>query len=252
MREIQEKTNENINLVVEKDGELLTTSRKVAEKFNRQHKNVLQSIDILISDLGMLDSQHTPCKAENQYPFLFFEKVYEKNPQNGKMYPVYNLNEDAFILLTMGFTGSEALKCKLAYMAEFNRMRTELKKRSTTSVIPDRRFDILKVIGRATRYQLDAICKLFPEYFGSTSEVGTLERRCDLNTSYQKWVEDYGITLDWIGNFPTTDIFNNYVRYCNENNMLSMGKKLFYHTIEEDFCLIKKQRSGGYRYFVSA
>ena len=58
----------------------------------------------------------------------------------------------------------------------------------------------------------------------------------ELNTSYLKWKEDYNITKEWIGDFPTIEIYYNYVRYCIENRYRKiMDKKLFFHTLEKDF-----------------
>jgi len=98
---------------------------------------------------------------------------------------------------------------------------------------------------------LYAIKALYPEYFGALIDRDSLEHTVDVNTSYTKWVEDYGITREWIGDFPTVDIFNNYVRYCNENRYNSMGRNEFYKTLENDFNMSRKQRRDGFRYFVT-
>ena len=57
----------------------------------------------------------------------------------------------------------------------------------------------------------------------------------EVNTSYLKWKEDYNITREWIGDFPTIDIYHNYVRYCMDNHYPLMEKKVFYHVLETDF-----------------
>lgn len=41
---------------------------------------------------------------------------------------MYHLTREGFMLLAMGFTGKEALRWKLAFIAAFNRMEAELKK----------------------------------------------------------------------------------------------------------------------------
>lgn len=42
--------------------------------------------------------------------------------------PAYHLTREGFMLLAMGFTGKEALRWKLAFIAAFNRMEAELQK----------------------------------------------------------------------------------------------------------------------------
>lgn len=96
---------------------LTTTSRKVAEVFGKEHKNVLQSIENLISQMGV---------AENSaHLFIKTEYVHEQNKQK---YSEYLLTRDGFSLLAMGFTGEKALKWKLDYIKAFNAMESELKR----------------------------------------------------------------------------------------------------------------------------
>jgi len=102
--------------------------------------------------------------------------------------------------------------------------------------VRDDRLEIARIISQAPESRVSIIKGLYPEYF-SRDERGTLERISDLNTSYAKWVEDYGINKEWIGAFPTVDIYYNYVRYCTENKIESMDKSLFYDTLEKDFHL---------------
>lgn len=66
-------------------------------------------------------------------------------------------------------------------------------------------------------------------------ERGSLEYISELNTSYLKWIEDYNITKEWIGDFPTYEIYNNYVRYCLENRFINMDRRLFFKTLARDF-----------------
>ena len=91
-------------------GELITTSRKVAEIFERQHKNVLQSIEeILVAE--KLAAKH-------------FHKITYEN--RGKQYPEYLMNFDGFSILVMGFNGKKAIQFRVKFVEEFRRMREEL------------------------------------------------------------------------------------------------------------------------------
>lgn len=90
---------------------LITTSLKVAEVFEKEHKNVLQSIENLVADNS----------AAN-----FFRLTTYKN--RGKEYPMYEMDRDGFSLLVMGFTGEKALQWKIKYIEAFNQMESELKR----------------------------------------------------------------------------------------------------------------------------
>lgn len=91
--------------------EILTTSLKVAKKFEKEHKDVLESIRKLT--------------AEKSAAKFFKETTYRNR---GKEYPMYEMNRDGFSLLAMGFTGEKALKWKLEYINAFNVMESELKR----------------------------------------------------------------------------------------------------------------------------
>ena len=90
---------------------LITTSLKVAEVFEKEHKNVLQSIENLVAD-------NSAAK--------FFRLTTYKN--RGKEYPIYEMDRDGFSLLVMGFTGEKALQWKIKYIEAFNQMESELKR----------------------------------------------------------------------------------------------------------------------------
>ena len=226
------------NLIQVKESNIVTNSLLVAEKFNKDHKSVLRKIETLISQLEDGAILRSP---------LLFEKSVYINEQN-KNQPMYYINRDGFTLLAMGFTGKEALEWKLKYIEAFNSMEERLR----NPVLMDNRLEIAKLLIQAPESRVASIRALYPEYFSTLPEVNSLEYISDINTSYRKWIEDLNITKDWIGDFPTGDIFNNYARYCIENRLESMGKKTFYRTLENDFGLTRKQRNDGQRYFISA
>ena len=97
------------------EGQALTSSLLVAEKFGKEHKNVLSSIRELIKGC-----------AENSADPMFVETTFT-NEQNGQRYPMFVMNRDGFTLLAMGFAGDKALKFKLDYIAAFNQMEKALK-----------------------------------------------------------------------------------------------------------------------------
>ena len=226
------------NLIQVKENQNVTTSLLVAEKFNKVHKTVLRKIESLISEI---ETGTILC------PLKLFEKS-EYIDAHGQTRIMYFMNRDGFTLLAMGFTGKEALTWKLTYIKAFN----EMEKKLHSPTLPDNRLEIARLISRTPKSNLSALLELFPEYFSNISSPGSLENIIDENTSYTRWIEDFGINTDWIGHFPTSDIYNNYARYCVENKFDNMGKKTFYKTLENDFNLVKKQYTDGRRYFITA
>lgn len=227
------------DLIQVKENQNVTTSLLVAEKFNKNHAHILRAIEDLIVKL-----------EEN--PFLdspiLFEKSNYSTSQN-KSVPMYFMNRDGFTLLAMGFNNTPiVLEWKLKYIKAFN----EMEKKLNSPTLTDNRLEIARLISRTPKGNLSALLKLYPEYFSDMDLPGSLESVVNENTSYTSWIESYGINTDWIGHFPTSDIFNNYMRFCIENRLNSMGKKTFYRTLENDFNLIKKQYTDGRRYFISA
>ena len=96
------------------NGQIVVSSRMVAERFGKQHKHVLDSIEELIKGVAEKSAD------------LFIYTQYQ-HPQNKQWYPEYLMTRDGFTLLAMGFTGKEALKFQLAYIEAFNKMEEALK-----------------------------------------------------------------------------------------------------------------------------
>ena len=98
----------------------ITTSRNVAENFEKNHRDVLKAIDELKDGV-----------AQN-FADLFHETTYT-HEQNKQQYREYYMTKDGFTLLAMGFTGKKALEFKLAYIDQFNKMEEEIKNQIDTS-----------------------------------------------------------------------------------------------------------------------
>ena len=97
-------------LVKIKNNQVVVSSRQVAEKFGKLHKDVLENIrQILVAEFSAAK---------------FFQETTFEN--RGKQYPEYLMNRDGFTLLAMGFTGKDALQWKMKYIAAFNEMEAKL------------------------------------------------------------------------------------------------------------------------------
>ncbi|MGZ5030531.1 MAG: Rha family transcriptional regulator [Methylobacter sp.] len=93
------------------NGQIKTTSLKIAEHFGKQHYRVLRAIESL------------DCSPEfNAANFGVVEYIDAK----GEKRPAYEITRDGFTFLAMGFTGKEAAKWKEAYINAFNAMEREL------------------------------------------------------------------------------------------------------------------------------
>lgn len=101
------------------DGVVITTSIQVARFFHKRHADVIRSIKSLVSELS---------EEERQRNFALTSQEIAGPRGSKRQEPMYQLTRDGFMLLAMGFTGKEALRWKLAYIAAFNRMEAELQK----------------------------------------------------------------------------------------------------------------------------
>ena len=100
------------------NGEPVASSRDVAERFGKEHKDVLRSIKNLT--------------AQNCALLTMFHKTEYTTAQNKKA-TMYLMNRDGFSLLAMGFTGKEAVQWKLKYIEAFNQMEKQLAQRPQLS-----------------------------------------------------------------------------------------------------------------------
>lgn len=96
----------------------MTDTLKVAEVFGKRHKNIIQAVKEL------------DCSEE--FRRLNFQPSYYLNEQN-KRQPKFNMTQDGFTFLVMGFRGKKAAEFKEAYIKQFNEMREWISKREHLS-----------------------------------------------------------------------------------------------------------------------
>ncbi|EOL9120190.1 Rha family transcriptional regulator [Enterobacter ludwigii] len=114
-----------------KKGRLVTTSQAVADYFDKQHKNVLQKIDCLDCS-AEFTSANFSAHVENQVIGVAEREI-----------RYYEITKDGFMFLVMGFTGKKAARLKEAYIAKFNAMDAELRKKQASEATPV--FDMLNI-----------------------------------------------------------------------------------------------------------
>lgn len=113
----------------------LTNSKLVAEVFEKEHKNVMQSIRKLM--VGT---------AQNSAVLKMFSESTYLNEQN-KEQPMFIMNQDGFTLLAMGFNGKKAMEFKLKYIEAFNKMKKEIE--SSKPSLPQNYLEALKSLVKA-------------------------------------------------------------------------------------------------------
>lgn len=90
-----------------------TNTLIIAEHFGKQHKHVMRGIRELIAE----------CPEEFSRSNFGLAEYYD---DQGKKRPMYEITRDGFMLLSMGFTGTNATRLKIAFIEEFNRMEAAL------------------------------------------------------------------------------------------------------------------------------
>ena len=97
-------------------------SRDIANFFQKNHRDVLRSIDNLLSAQPSLALRS------------FAQGSYTLTETGKQEHRCFLVDRDGFSLLAMGFTGVTALGWKLAYIAAFNAMEAELRARTSTRI----------------------------------------------------------------------------------------------------------------------
>jgi len=106
---------------INRNKEAVTTSRKLAEHFQKRHDNLLQKISQL--------------KLDDKEIFTALNiKVSHYVDDSGKKNKEFNLNRDAYAFFAMGFTGKKANKFKIDFIHAFNDMEKWITERVQASV----------------------------------------------------------------------------------------------------------------------
>ena len=162
--------------------QVITTSLKVAEKFKKEHRNVLKSIRKLMT-------------AKNVAVAKMFDEQMYVNDQ-GKEQPMFYMNRDGFTLLAMGFTGDKAIDFKVEYINAFNTMEAELKSQQTKQlsaaesllqsvqllVAHERQLNMLE---QQQKNMQGAIHTLFDEVYGMKFEADLMKQK--LNNEIERY-----------------------------------------------------------------
>lgn len=110
---------QEFQLVLLTEEKCFTTSLIIAKIFEKEHKNVLRDINVLIQQFEAINGSKLKIELTSQQIQM---------PNGGfRNEPYYEMDRDAFSLLVMGFTGEKALKWKWKFLEAFNYMEDKLK-----------------------------------------------------------------------------------------------------------------------------
>lgn len=101
--------------------ELKTTSRIIAERFDKEHYAVLRAIRDLID-------KNPEWGAVNFASFKI-------NDLTGESTSHYEMTRDGYAMLVMGFTGKKAMEWKIKFLEAFNAMEQQVRSQSQTATI---------------------------------------------------------------------------------------------------------------------
>lgn len=97
------------NIVIVKDGNsLMTTSKVIADVFEKPHRDVTKAINSL--------------DCSEKFSLRNFSRS-EYTTDRGKTYKCFNVTEQGFYMLAMGFTGKKAAEWKEAFLDEFSKLK---------------------------------------------------------------------------------------------------------------------------------
>lgn len=113
--------DENGHFVYLENGQAMTDSRSIADKFGKRHADILRSIKTL---------ECSPEFTERNFALS------EYSDRSGRKNPYYKVTRDGFVFLITGFTGREAARFKEDYIAAFNQMENQLQQQGRLATAP--------------------------------------------------------------------------------------------------------------------
>lgn len=94
------------------NGQLVTTSLKVAEVFGKEHNKVVRDIENL--------------SCSENFNLANFGEINHIDDK-GRSYKAYSMTKDGFVFLVMGYRGAKAAQFKESYIEAFNKLEKAIK-----------------------------------------------------------------------------------------------------------------------------
>lgn len=173
--------------VVAVNGIPTTTSKNVADKFNKQHRTIYRKVEDLM-------------KSQPDFGRANFGTSTYISEQNKEL-PCYTMTRDGFSMIAMSLTGKEAEEWKIKYITAFNAMESQLLQQNDSLEWKQARLQI-----KSARRSFTDVVKQFVEYAtnqGSKSagmyymNITKMEYAAlELTEKGQKLPKDFRDTLD--------------------------------------------------------
>ncbi|ULO07168.1 Rha family transcriptional regulator [Paenibacillus sp. 19GGS1-52] len=139
---------ESSHFVYVENGQAMTDSRSIADKFGKRHADILRSIKTI---------ECSPEFTERNFALS------EYMDKSGRKNPYYKVTRDGFVFLITGFTGREAARFKEDYIAAFNQMEIQLQALASAPASPlfisEEAFTQMKERVQEVEQQLDHVFK---------------------------------------------------------------------------------------------
>ncbi len=155
----------NVISIKNQNGNLVVSSREVAENFEKRHDHVIRAIENIVTN-----------DSTQNWGQYFIESEYRD--LSGKLNKEYLLTRDGFSLLVMGFTGQKALEWKLKYIDAFNKMEHEIKKQKQLTPL-----DELKLHYQVLETHEEKLTEI-------DNRIGTLENSMTIDFAQQRRLQN--------------------------------------------------------------
>lgn len=163
------------DLVMIQNKQVVVSSRRIADSFNKMHKHVLAAIKNLISS------------AEKSAQWF---KEHSYKDTSGKSNIEYLMNRNGFMLLVMGFNGKTAINLKVKYISAFDEMEAKLREMQKPKQLPPAQLPLLEQNNEPKYVQPFADAKYMKQLDVAKSYANALLIMAD-NITQQRTVEEH-------------------------------------------------------------
>lgn len=183
-----------------KDGQIVVSSRTIADDFSKRHADVIRAIEEYLTDAEV---RSLNCLIESSYI-----------DSKGETRKEYLITRDGFSLLIMGFKGKEALQWKLKYIEAFNKMEEIIK--NSVPQISKRQELILNIVDSKNQFEMASAIKELEEYTHQIAHHEGAKSICD-------------------DSVITRPVVAKYIRECYGEELKELGVPLYDLILNREF-----------------
>lgn len=183
-----------------KGGQIVVSSRTIADDFSKRHADVIRAIEEYLTDAEV---RSLNCLIESSYI-----------DSKGEARKEYLITRDGFSLLIMGFKGKEALQWKLKYIEAFNKMEEIIK--NSVPQISKRQELILNIVDSKNQFEMASAIKELEEYTHQIAHHEGAKSICD-------------------DSIITRPVVAKYIRECYGEELKELGVPLYDLILNREF-----------------